>query len=268
MSKTSSHPKEPELEDELDDDEPDLITHTQVMGYLLSCIQLDDATIAYISNADLRNVVDRTVFTTADCSALKSLKQWLAQYRSKHIELPNGNEWRAVFNEDIFINYLVAGLTTSASPITLPIHQVSTNLNVSPPTQHSFRGRLGDFPECTGRSRDWYNFKAKFEGTAGGQDCYEVLQKYSPGDPILQDPQFIQKSKFIFAVLKRSSAYGIVKDTILQHEEHQDGNRTWINLVNDMETQGNPGQLVAENTNNLAKVKLSYDSRGGFSVYK
>jgi hypothetical protein len=35
-----------------------------------------------------------------------------------------------------------------------------------------------------------------------------------------------------------------------------------------METQGNLVQLVAKNTNDLAKVKLSYDSRGGFSVYK
>jgi hypothetical protein len=135
-------------------DELDLITCTQVMGYLLQCIQLDDGTIAYIrtvigvssqlsllmmSNADLRNAVDMTVFTIADCSVLKSLKQWLAQYHSEHIELPNGNEWRAVFNEDIFINYLVAGLTTSASPSTLPIQQVSTSLSVSPPTQHSFR---------------------------------------------------------------------------------------------------------------------------------
>jgi hypothetical protein len=107
----------------------------------------------------------------------------------------------------------------------------------------------------------------KFEGTAGGQDCYEVLKKYSPSDPILQDPQFIQKSKFIFTVLKCSSAYGLVKDTILQHEEHQDGNGAWINLVTDMETQGNLGQLVAKNTNDLAQVKLRFDSRGGFSVY-
>jgi hypothetical protein len=165
-----------------------------------------------------------TVFTIADCSALKSLKQWIAQYCSKHIELPNGNEWRAVFNEDIFINYLVAGLTTSATPSILPIQQVSTNLSVSPLTQYSFRGQLGDYPECTGRFRDWYNLKAKFENTAGGQDCYEVLKQYSPGNPILQDPQFIQKSKFIFTVLKRSSAYGLVKDTIIQHEEHQDSN--------------------------------------------
>jgi hypothetical protein len=55
---------------------------------------------------------------------------------------------------------------------------------------------------------------------------------------------------------------------ILQHQKTQDGNAAWLDLVDDMETQGNIGQLVAENTNELAQVKLRYDSRGGFSTYK
>ncbi len=286
MTDESSQEGEEQPDEELGD-EPDLITRTQVMEHLLTQIWLADDTITHIrtslgissilsllmmSDIDLDNAVDGSDFTVADSSALKSLKKWLAKYRSEHIDLPNGNEWRTVFDNEVFMNYLIAGLTTTNATTMQGTQQTTlpapTSTNINPQAQNTFRGRLSDYPECTGRSRDWYNFKAKFEGTAGGQDCYEILLKYPPGDPVRTDPLFIAKSKFIFAVLKRTSAYGLVKDTILQHQKTQDGNAAWLDLVDDMETQGNIGQLVAENTNELAQVKLCYDSRGGFSTYK
>jgi hypothetical protein len=161
------------------------------MEHLLTQIRLADYTITHIrtslgissilsllmmSDIDLDNAVDGSDFTVADSSALKSLKKWLAKYRSKHIDLTNGNEWRTVFDNEVFMNYLIAGLTTTNATTMQGTQQTTlpapTSTNVNPQAQNTFRGRLSDYPECTGRSRDWYNFKAKFEGTAGGQDCY------------------------------------------------------------------------------------------------
>jgi hypothetical protein len=51
--------------------------------------------------------------------------------------------------------------------------------------------RLSDYPECTGRYHRWYPSKAKFKGTANGQGYGEVLEKYSPGDPILVSKEFL-----------------------------------------------------------------------------
>jgi hypothetical protein len=58
-----------------------------------------------------------------------------------------------------------------------------------------------------------------------------------------------------------------VKDTILQYQKTQDVNAAWLDLVDDMDLQGNIGQLlVAKNTNDHAQVKLRYDSHSGFST--
>jgi hypothetical protein len=51
---------------------------------------------------------------------------------------------------------------------------------------------------------------------------------------VLTDPLFVTKSKFIYyTILKQSLAYGLVKDIILQHQKTQDGNATWLDLVDD-----------------------------------
>jgi hypothetical protein len=79
--------------------------------------------------------------------------------------------------------------------------------------------RLSDHPECTGRYHKWYPFKAKFEGTANGQGYVEVLGKCSPGDSILEDKEFLLKSKYVYSVLKLCTAYGMSSATVATHEK-------------------------------------------------
>jgi hypothetical protein len=56
--------------------------------------------------------------------------------------------------------------------------------------------------------------------------------------------------------------------TVTTHDKDKNGNLAWIDLKSKMESQGNIGQIVADDRIELSDLKLNYDSFGSFERYQ
>ena len=127
--------------------------------------------------------------------------------------------------------------------------------------------RISEYPTFNGKAEAWKSFKDHFEGTADAQGVGTVLEEHLDDTEILEDEEFITKSNFVYSVLKRQCAHGTAASKIRKYATSKDGYFAWQDLLDYYESQGNRETLVAEQLEQLTRLKLDYNSYGGLDQY-
>jgi hypothetical protein len=168
--------------------------------YLLKVEELDDKAIeqvtkiirlltllhlGMVTEESFKEAFKEDVFGKGDISTIMTLKAWI-EYLKKENDGKLPMVWvNEVMNEKLF-NFAVNQPDKTPKATKSEIH-TPTNRIITPTMSNP---KMADYPQFSGRMKDWYKFKYQFEGTAQGQSLVWVLVSHADNIATLKDDTF------------------------------------------------------------------------------
>ena len=233
---------------------------------------------------ELDLMADQLDLAMGDVVTLKAIQRWFVNYLKG--DSPAGNTmpstlegWKNKFTEESFMKYSSAE-EKAAAPLFTPSKNTSganpfeeeedfdAKISATDKKSSKISVKLSDYPHFSGKTREWYSFKLKFESVAicAKLDYLLEISDFSWHEHLLAtNPTYQDDCSSLYAILLHSTTGGDAQPLVTRHQSTHDGAKAWNSLVSQFHTEGNVDVQASECLQAILALTLEHSTPGGLS---